>query len=153
LGLAALASLGSTLAQSKDVATRFEAKDGDVAASVRVETLSGKPCPFSAVSYIWGVEMECPPSYIRELVVRRSGVNVFVPLSAFGDLANPTKVSVLLRGSPELTHIIVEGGDAATAYVATIKLKGKFIVGREVRSKQFPEDAKELTTYNWNQKR
>jgi len=85
---------------------------------------------------------------IEQLRLYRSGKRLFVPRSAFLDLLDPKTVSIQLRGSG--CEIIIDGSDAGESYTARIKVVGKNVKERSVRSREFPRLHWEKTLYRAN---
>ena len=107
----------------------------------------------SAASWIWGSEQECPKWSIRRLEVKAKE-KVFIPISAFADLANVTSLKTEPFGSGFRVRIM--GGDAATAYEAVLEFDGPrkaddqpVLRKRTVRSGEFPDQVWEETTYSF----
>jgi hypothetical protein len=95
----------------------------------------------------WGAETSKPERIIQSAEVRRSNSVIFVPLSAFADLGNPD--SIRLEMDRKGFRILITGGDASTAYEATLTFNDDFVVRRKVASLSFPRTAWEETVYSY----
>lgn len=95
----------------------------------------------------WGAENECPSSALLGLTVAVEGKQIFVPRSAFADLGWPTKV--VLRTSTSSLDVVIKGGDAATAYTATLKFSRTELKRRRVAGGEFEKSTWEDTTYSF----
>ena len=117
-----------------------------VSATVRATAPQGA-FPFTA-GYRWGAETRQPQTIVAAVELNVGHNKVFVPLSAYADLANP--VSVHLDTEKRPYRLSIEGGDASVAYEAQISFNGSFVLRRKVRNKSFPESAWEETQYSYN---
>jgi len=133
---------GSATAVSKD-------KSGmPVAIVLRAEAPS-TGFPFVR-GYRWGTEVSSPEAVVTGLEIKVGKGEVFVPLSAYADLANPSSVRMDLASLPYRLHI--RGGDASVAYEAQLIFTRRFVVRRRVANLSFPESAWEETRYSYNNK-
>lgn len=95
----------------------------------------------------WGSEGECPRLAIVGLAVAVDGEDIFVPRSAFADLGSPR--SVTLRTRANSFDVIVEGGDAATSYTATLTFTQTALTRRKVFGNEFRQTAWDETKYSF----
>lgn len=101
-----------------------------------------------ADGFVWGAESGWtnPKFVITKVNVNVGDKKVFVPLSAYCDLANPRDVLLTVIGS-NFTIIII-GGDAATSYKAELKFEGRDIRSRKVVHGEM-SDVREETVYSF----
>jgi hypothetical protein len=104
--------------------------------------------PYSK-SWQWGVERINPKYVIGEIDIKIGNMKIFVPLSAFMDLANPREAK-LENIDNDGFKLSISGGDAATSYIADLYVKGGFVQKRKVMHGEFPEESYELTVYSHN---
>lgn len=96
----------------------------------------------------WGVEGTEPKSVLTRLDVYLGQEPLFIPVSAYSDLANARTASLLVRGR---TYVItINGGDAAGSYRAELHFDGAYIRKKRVVHGEFPDQAWEETTYAFN---
>lgn len=67
---------------------------------------------------------------VEKISVAHDGAMIYVPLSAYADLASPRNIHVSRTNS--MIHIVVKGGDASASYTATIAFEGEAVVSRKV---------------------
>jgi hypothetical protein len=95
----------------------------------------------------WGAENECPRSALVALTVSIGREQIFVPWNAYADLGTPVRID-LKPGSSSL-DLVVKGGDAATAYTATLKFSPTRLKRRKVFGNEFKHTAWEEVTYSF----
>ena len=95
----------------------------------------------------WGAENECPKLALISLEVTVGDGSLFVPRSAFADLGTPH--SAVLRKHGAEYELTIKGGDAATSYQAQIRFSRSQIRSRTVSSGEFPDSARERTTFSF----
>ena len=104
-------------------------------------------------SWVWGVDQECPHQAIVGLKVARDADTVFVPASAYMDLAGVRSLAIEPAGQG--FRLVILGGDASTSYRATLAFgrearQGASVLQRRtVRSGEFPDDVWEETRYSF----
>jgi hypothetical protein len=96
--------------------------------------------------YRWGTETR-PQSIITKIEITVGKDTLFVPLSAYADLANPT--SILLDTSGKAFRLFITGGDASAAYEAILIFSRASVSKRRVANQVFPDSAWEQTTYSY----
>lgn len=108
----------------------------------------------NADSWMWGADQECPHQAITSLRVEWGRQKLFLPVSAYADLAGARWIEV--NPDKQGFSIRIAGGDAATSYRAVLEFGGDptretgALRRREVRSGEFPDDAWEETRYSFN---
>lgn len=112
---------------------------------VRAEV--GRVTDSRCAGWRWGAENECPHSVLVGLAVSVGLDQIFVPRSAFADLGSPTRIDV--KPGPSSFDVIVVGGDAATAYTATLKFSRTELKRRKIFGNEFKQTAWEDTTYSF----
>jgi hypothetical protein len=112
---------------------------------VRAEV--GVPKASDCMGWRWGAESECPKTALVNVVIKVGGEEIFVPRSAFADLGTPSRIN--LKSSASSVNVIVAGGDAATAYTATLIFSRTELKRRKVFGKEFKQTAWEDTTYSF----
>lgn len=102
---------------------------------------------------LWGVidEDEKPFSVISNIEISIKNRKLFVPLSAYSDLANPYEI--LLRTDQNSFTLIIDGGDTGTSYFAELYFVNSEIKHRKVYHKEFPDEVWEKTEYSFIQDR
>lgn len=98
---------------------------------------------------LWGAEQGRPASVIVKLDVRIDKQKIYIPFSAFADLANPTNIALAQSGNDVV--LLVNGGDGADAYTAELVFQqGRYLKRRRVVNGSFPDKAWEETRYSFN---
>lgn len=151
---AALSISAPTHAQDasfKSEVARITARNpyGEKAVDVIVQRGKFVSTAFSLTALRWGTEGRIPASIVARVGVRVGAKEVFVPLSAYCDLANPSKVSVEFL-SAEDYRVVIKGGEASTSYGAELFFHGDQITRRKVIHGEFPLEAWEETRYSFN---
>ncbi len=111
-------------------------------------------CSISVVQYSremlydrrWGSDWDNPRTVIAGIKMWFDGRKVIVPLSSYTDLSNPDLA--YFEATKSGYRLVISGGDAATAYDATIDFSDHKASKRVVRSGEFPNEAWEMTTYS-----
>lgn len=122
-----------------------------VAANSICVALAAEPTDKGAarMGYRWGGEdIEPPQSMVSQLVVTVKGDDVFVPLSAYADLGSPRTIEI--RTTSRGFELVVNGGDASSAYRALLVFEGRLLTRRKVQHREFPREAWEETRYKFN---
>lgn len=98
--------------------------------------------------FSWGADDIFPPtSVITSIKGRIIGAgDIFVPLSAYSDLADPFILS--LENTPKGFRLVITGGDAGCSYAATLVFENIDIQRRKVVHGEFPDEAWEETVYS-----
>jgi hypothetical protein len=135
------AATGSWLPAGKTV---VQAKAFGADITVRLEV--GAP-PASCAGWRWGAEGECPRAAVTGIEVAVGAEPLFVPRSAYADLGAPSNLEV--RPGPASFDVVVHGGDAATAYAATLTFSRSTLQSRRVYNKSFRDSAWEETRYSF----
>ena len=115
---------------------------------ISVKTSDAKIMPYREGFRWGGEEAEAPATLVTLIVVQRDAKKLFVPLSAYSDLGNPRRV--YLKGSVSGFEVRIAGGDAGTAYNASLVSDNEFLVRRRVTHGEFPGEAWEETHYAYN---
>jgi len=98
---------------------------------------------------LWGAEQGHPASAIVKLDIRIGKQKIYIPFSAYADLANPMNVSLDQSGNDVV--LLVNGGDGADAYTAELVFQqGRYLKKRRVVNGSFPDKAWEETRYSFN---
>jgi hypothetical protein len=101
-------------------------------------------------SWHWGTEFKKPKATISKMSVKYDGVKVFVPFSAFSDLANSREATISVSGKEYAVEI--KGGDAATSYTAVIQFDGLNTKSRKVTHGEFQNIVWEETVYSFHER-
>jgi hypothetical protein len=118
---------------------------------VHLKIREGQQCT-NPEAWQWGSEQSCPRKVAAALTVQWGSQRVFVPVSAYVDLAGVRSVSV--TATPNGFSVHLDGGDAATSYRAVLEFEGDPGKGgvalrrREVRSVAFQDEVWEITQYH-----
>ena len=96
----------------------------------------------------WGTELKHPKILITNISIIYGKKKVFIPLSAYSDLTNPTEYFV--QTSNDSFSLLIFGGHASTSYRAELVSENGFIKRRRVQHREFPEEAWEETIYSFN---
>lgn len=96
----------------------------------------------------WGAESSSPKSVITAIRVKVADNEVFVPLSAYSDLANPREA--FLEKIKDGVRLVIRGGDAAASYEAFLVVRDGFLKSRKVAHREFPKASWEETNYSYN---
>jgi hypothetical protein len=148
-----VAQVSSSIAATAEVvagATVLSGQSADGAQiEVRITTSTPHPCFLYRKKYLWGGgEAEPPTLLIESIDVTSAGERIYVPLSAFADLGNPKKASIEVSGDG--FQVLIIGGDAGGAYDARLTFEGSWLIQRRVASREFPDEAWEVTRYAFN---
>jgi len=101
-------------------------------------------------AYTWGGDETSPPKrMISAITILKDGHIIYVPLSAFVDLGDPTRIS-LQKLPMSGFRLSIRGGDAAGSYSATLDFRKDEILRRRVESGEFPKEVWESTTFSFN---
>jgi hypothetical protein len=129
----------------------------DRAIEVEVRTTEFTPDSFPyAASYPnrewagWGQARAHPRTVVTAVDVKVAGKNVWVRMSSFSDLANPSRLvfeETTARRSWPTFRLVVSGGDAGTSYSAELAFNTLFIEGRKVLLNEVPTQVREQTVY------
>ncbi|MDR3687735.1 MAG: hypothetical protein P4L46_00030 [Fimbriimonas sp.] len=111
----------------------------------KVTAFEWKESRKGAVGDAWGAFSEIPNWAVGKLAIDEAGVSVDVPRSVYADLTNVNRLTC--RSSGKGCTISIEGGDAASGYVAEVVVKNGKVDRRRVREGEFPENHWEQTTY------
>ncbi|MDP8986407.1 MAG: hypothetical protein M3N97_15490 [Pseudomonadota bacterium] len=120
---------------------------GDIVRISITQMKTGASAPYKD-ALLWGGDVdELPTCVLSSMVVHERDESIFVPLSAYGDLGD------VKLGSVDATTggfvIILHGGGTATGYDATLMFSHGYLVSRTVRSREFPKESNEMTTYSF----
>ena len=144
--------VGSDVLASPPGKARLEAQgqtaDGVAIKTAVVTTAYSKAMPYGRNTLWWGAESTVPKTIVSTIEVQLGQKKLLVPLSAYGDLCNPTKASV--TSTKRGFNITIHGGDAAASYEAVLVFEDGLIRRRKVASMEFPDTAWEETTYSFN---
>ena len=127
---------------------------GDTVVTVVARIRAGGSCS-NPKDWVWGSDRECPRKVIAALTVKIDKKAIFVPVSAYADLANLRSIAV--KPTRDGFEVDIGGGDAATSYSATLHFKRDLtpepaaLSTRTVRSGEFPDDAWEETRYHFSE--
>jgi hypothetical protein len=97
---------------------------------------------------LWGGGNENRTTIVEDIFVSKHGKPLFLPLSSVSGLANVSEIRVW-ETKDDLT-ITLRGGDASASYLATLTFANARVMRRTVQSREFPDDAKEITHYQYN---
>lgn len=99
--------------------------------------------------FIWGAdEYEKPRLLITDIEILLKDTKIFVPLSAYCDLANPSQVELKVINHNSFS-LIIYGGDAGVSYITELIFKDQKIKSRKVAHGEFPNEAWEKTEYHF----
>jgi hypothetical protein len=130
-------------------ATRLTGRTPDghaIIASVR--TTGYTPTWPHSSGFRWGAERTTTiRSMVTSIGVQVGHDEVFLPLSAYADLANPREA--FLETAENEYRLIIVGGEASTSYRAALVFEGRYIKRRKVSHGAFPESAWEETVYSF----
>jgi hypothetical protein len=108
---------------------------------------TGASAPYKG-ALLWGGDVdELPTCVLSSMVVHERDESIFVPLSAYGDLGDVKLGSV--EGTIGGFVIILHGGGTATGYDARLIFSRGYLVSRTVKSREFPKERNEMTTYSF----
>jgi hypothetical protein len=108
----------------------------------------GLPAVQHGNGWMWGAEGTNNGTAIQNVVAKLGNESVFVPLSAYSDLANPSKIDLIRQGKVHV--VVIRGGDASTAYTTRIRFKAGVVLDRSVASGEFSREVHEETKYHFN---
>jgi hypothetical protein len=97
---------------------------------------------------LWGGGNGNRTMIVEDIVVSKDGKPLFLPLSSVSGLANVSDITV--RETKDDLTITLRGGDASASYLATLTFSNARVTRRTVQSQEFPDDAKEITHYQYN---
>lgn len=150
-----LCSIGEALSQDRvdfrdgtATAVSRDARGNTITAKVQTAKLS-IDFPFRK-GYRWGAEIRRPATIVTVVEIRVGDREVFVPLSAYADLAEPRSISLQTVGKAATLSIL--GGDASVAYEAVLTFAESFVSKRRVHNRAFPDTAWEETKYSYTQR-
>ena len=142
-------AFGWTQSLNKSLDLSLKDKLGSMSIEVHVFEQTDS-CRFAVQSYEWGAEGACPKKYIQSLEIKNGLHDLFVPISVFSDLGNPTKVTLNKLTKLNQYVAVIEGGDAGSSYRAKIIFNKDRLLQRSVESRSFPKEANETTIYKFN---
>lgn len=101
-----------------------------------------------AHAFMWGGdEVKMPKTVITAIEIFSGTEKIYVPLSAYGDLGDPSQVS--LERTRKGFQIMIQGGDAAGSYKAVLVFNNENIERRKVTHGEFSNEVWEETTYSF----
>lgn len=101
--------------------------------------------PYRA-ALLWGGDIgSLPMSIVSAIRIQTDKRTIFVPLSAYGDLGDVKSVSC--NPIPRGFRMSLHGGNTAASYDATLYFERGFLVRRDVRLRELPDERWEKTTY------
>lgn len=142
---------------SKTLETEFVFKDSqqtikenDVILSAELRKMATKDWPVS-LDEEWGVNQSTKEiKYIKSLKISIGNKQAILPSSSYSDLFNAQKVSIFAKEKTN-TLVKIKGGDASTSYEANLYFdKDAYLVKREVKLAEFPDEVNAETTYRFN---
>jgi hypothetical protein len=98
----------------------------------------------------WGTVddgVDRPKTVIRSVSVRVAGIEVWIPLSAYCDLADPNDIRFQREGKGFV--LLLRGGDAAGSYQAEWHFADSRLQRRRVAHGEFPDQVWEETRYSF----
>jgi len=116
---------------------------------IKVQLFNSVPLSGSCSGWRWGAEGVCPTMQISEITIDVDGKEIFIPRSAYSDLAAPTKIKLLPGNRNRGFDLIISGGDAALAFQAILSFSFNRILQRKVFSMEFKDKAWEQTRYSF----
>lgn len=96
---------------------------------------------------LWGDDFLAEIRIVDSVLLKRGDVTIPIPASAFCDLGNVRKLTIL--PDPRGCTVKLEGGSDGSGYTCAIKIYGDLVASRRVQSKEFPDEAFEETKYHW----
>lgn len=126
------------LASSKKTNVRVEIKTHEVQIGKPSDGVPGKRCNSCTYS-------RYPCSIVDCMDISVNGKPIFVPRSAFSDLADLNEVTIKIEKKKIIIKII--GGDASESYIVKIDLNSERIIHRSLVSGEFPDEILEETIY------
>ena len=91
----------------------------------------------------------CPRNQVERLIVTFLGDNVYIPVSAYSDLSDVSRMSVILIGS-SMYVVYIKGGDASTSYEAFLHFEERTLTRRIAWLSIDPTNDKEETEYAYH---
>lgn len=154
--LSMIVSIGATSAERAPTAiassgeTAFTAMTGDLKVRVTVKThevMIGKPSDSRPTV----IESSCtfsrfPCSVVDRIDISVNGVALFVPRSAFCDLADLSGGEV--RADKKQSTLTLYGGDASESYIVTIGFDSTGVKHRRLASRTSPRQPLQETVYH-----
>jgi hypothetical protein len=95
----------------------------------------------------FGIDTGNPITVVSEIKVRAGDREIFVPLSAYGDIANARRVCFEQQGNHYL--LTITGGSTSTAFEAVLEFDQQSILKRRIRLSEFPDQRWEETIYSF----
>ena len=139
---ASAANEGNTFSGNKLTLQAKTAKGQDF--RVRLEI-----APWSAAyasPNLWGASTRKPRMVLSAFKATVAGEDLYIPFSAYADLAEPDSASIQRRGSDLV--VMITGGVGADAYRSEVKFKnGQVVVSKSTRSVAMPKDVWEEIRY------
>jgi hypothetical protein len=154
LGTAVLVAISLCAAGSSELEGDQTVREviGGVEVAVQLRIRDAQQCE-NPEGWLWGSEQGCPRRAVSALTVQSGDQRVFVPVSAYADLAAVRSVSV--ASTRDGFSVNLSGGDAATSYRAALHFvghpnKGDVVLrSREVRSGALQTETWETTKYHF----
>lgn len=157
MSLALLSNCAETVAgtQKGMYHHHVEERVGDHIVTVDALVLA-RPACHNPDSWHWGSDEECPTNILGSLSVTWAGKKLFVPISAFGDLALVRAETIAIEPQSGGFTLSIRGGDAALSWFAVLEFGGEvereqpYIVRRIVRHGAFSDEVWEETRYKFH---
>jgi len=89
-----------------------------------------------------------PDFLVSNISVKVGKEEIYIPLSAYGDLTEAREVSVDLE-TKKTFQLKISGGDTAGSYTAVLTFANGALTKRKVWSGEFPDERFEETKYSW----
>ena len=97
----------------------------------------------------WGEELKLPIYFIENLKVKYKNESLYIPMSAYVGLGNPSSIKIVIKKEGSF-NVEIYGGDASTSYMVTLIFENNYLKKRIVRHQEFPESSWEITEYHFN---
>lgn len=95
----------------------------------------------------WGADKYTKPQHmLSNIKITWSSKDVYLPATSFLGLANVHSVQIYSIGSG--FHLLIKGGDAGTAYTATLGFFANRLTWRKIVGNSFPEVVWESAVYS-----
>ena len=122
------------------------AKSGQVTVRVSVIPMDLRVCTAPS-SWRWGAINHCPETFVSALEVKVKEKALFIPLSAFCGLGDPSEAKIKHRLGKGCFAVELTGGDAFSSYSAILEFKNNVLSERIVQHGELPDEIWEKTIY------
>lgn len=97
----------------------------------------------------FGLDVDVPRWVVSTIQLTVGERRLYIPLSAYGDLADPRDACLANESDPY--RLVIRGGDASSSYEAMLEFDDRFLRKRRIFLREFPTQRWEETVYSFTE--